>query len=100
LLQQSQFDDPSILSVKDKIGASKEVCLGRSVIPLYRVEKRLLTGPIGSQSINFESCVVECEEKKEVKFACGLHLRIFLDGVRLVFEEPTYYSSDLRATSP
>ena len=50
------------------------------------MEKRLLTGPIGSQSINFERYVVECEEKKEVKFACGLHLRIFLDGVRLVLK--------------
>ncbi|KAL9341317.1 hypothetical protein Peur_067536 [Populus x canadensis] len=64
----------------------------KSLNPTWDEEKRLLTGPIGSQSINFESCVVECEEKKEVKFACGLHLRIFLDGVRLVFEEPTYYS--------
>ncbi|KAJ6885898.1 hypothetical protein NC651_026533 [Populus alba x Populus x berolinensis] len=42
----------------------------------------------------------EGEEKTEVKFSSRLHLRIFLDGLYHVFDEPTYYSSDLRATSP
>ena len=62
--------------------------------------EEMVPGPIGSQWINFERYDVESEEKEEMKFACRLHLRIFLDGVRLVFEEPTYYSSDLREKSP
>nr|TKR99165.1 hypothetical protein D5086_0000195540 [Populus alba] len=42
----------------------------------------------------------EGEEKTEVKFSSRLHMRIFFDGLYHVFDEPTYYSSDLRATSP
>ena len=55
---------------------------------------------IGSQWINLEKYVVEGEEETEVKFACRLHLRIYLNGLYHVFDEPTYYSSDLWATSP
>jgi hypothetical protein len=94
------FDDHLILSVEDNMGANKEVCLGRSVIPLHQVEKRLMPQAIGAQWINLEKYVAEGEEKTEVKFASRLHLRIFLDGLYHVFDEPTYYSSDLRATSP
>jgi len=94
------FDDHLILSVEDKMGVNKEVCLGRSVIPLHQVEKRLMPQAIGAQCINLEKYVAEGEEKTEVKFASRLHLRIFLDGLYHVFDEPTYYSSDLRATSP
>jgi hypothetical protein len=93
------FDDHLILSVEDKMGANKEVCLGRSVIPLHQVEKRLIPQGIGAQCINLEKYVAEGEEKTEVKFARRLHLRIFLDGLYHVFDEPTYDSSDLRATS-
>jgi hypothetical protein len=93
------FDDHLILSVEDKMGANKEVCLGRSVIPLHQVEKRLIPQGIGAQCINLEKYVAEGEEKTEVKFASRLHLRIFLDGLYHVFDEPTYDSSDLRATS-
>ncbi|KAJ4832262.1 FT-interacting protein 3 [Turnera subulata] len=94
------FDDPLILSVEDKVTANKEECLGRSVIPLQQVEKRFFPPSMGDQWINLERYVIEGQEVKEVKFACRLHLRIFLDGVYHVFDEPTYYSSDLRATSP
>ncbi|KAH8511872.1 hypothetical protein H0E87_009161 [Populus deltoides] len=94
------FDDPLVLSVEDKMGADKDACLGRSVIPLHQVEKRLLPQPIGDQWITLQKHVAEGEEKTEVKFAGRLHLRIFLDGVYHVFDEPTYYCSDLRATSP
>ncbi|KAL9383860.1 hypothetical protein Peur_024183 [Populus x canadensis] len=81
------------------MGANKEVCLGRSVIPSHQVEKRLIPQGIGAQCINLEKYVAEGEEKTEVKFASRLHLRIFLDGLYHVFDEPTYDSSDLRATS-
>ncbi|KAB5560597.1 hypothetical protein DKX38_005554 [Salix brachista] len=94
------FDDPLVLSVEDKMGADKDVCLGRSVVPLHQLEKRLLPQPIGDQWITLQKYVSEGEEKREVKFAGRLHLRIFLDGVYHVFDEPTCYCSDLRATSP
>ncbi|XP_050224705.1 FT-interacting protein 3-like [Mercurialis annua] len=90
------FDDPLIMSVQDK-----EECLGKCVIPLQNVEKTvLLAPPMGDKWFNLERSVVEKEEKKEAKFATRLHLKVFLDGRYHVFDEPTYYCSDLRATSP
>ncbi|KAF2309194.1 hypothetical protein GH714_001140 [Hevea brasiliensis] len=84
------FDDPLILSVEDKIGGNKEECLGRCVIALQNVDKRLLPPAMGDKWINLERHVEGGEEKKEEKFASRLHLKVFLDGVYHFFDEPTY----------
>ncbi|XP_012087302.1 FT-interacting protein 3-like [Jatropha curcas] len=100
------FDDPLILSVQCKIGGNnKEECLGRCVINLQNVDKRLMPPPIADKWINLErhSNVRDRDDeddKKDVKYASRIHLRVFLDGLYHVFDEPTYYCSDLRATSP
>ena len=38
-------------------------------------------------------------EKKEIKFASRIHLRMCLDGGFHVLDESTHYSSDLRPTA-
>ncbi|CAN0840271.1 FT-interacting protein 3 [Linum grandiflorum] len=84
------FDDPLILITEDRVGN----IIGSSMIPLESLERRLLPVPAtGEKWINLEKGEVH-------KFSGRLHLRAFLDGVYHVFDEPTYYSSDLRATSP
>lgn len=94
------FDDPLILSVQDKIGGNKVECLGRCVIALQNVDKRLLPLAMGDKWINLERHVEGGEGEKEVQFSSRLHLKVFLDGVYHVFDEPTSYCSDFRATSP
>ncbi|KAJ8770838.1 hypothetical protein K2173_021753 [Erythroxylum novogranatense] len=86
------FNDPLILSVEDKWGANKEECLGRCVIHLQQVDKRLLPSSMADRWVNLEN--------NGGKFVSRLHLRVYLDGVYHVFDEPTYYCSDLRPTSP
>ncbi|CAN1139470.1 FT-interacting protein 7 [Linum perenne] len=94
------FDDPLILIVEDGIsGGSNNI--GRSVIPLESLERRLLPVPAtGEKWINLEKVEKDQEKGEVIKFGGRLHLKVFLDGVYHVFDEPTYYSSDLRATSP
>ncbi|CAI0410015.1 unnamed protein product [Linum tenue] len=93
------FDDPLILIVEDRaIGFN----IGRSVLDLDRLERRILPVPAtGEKWINIERVEAGNDEKKGAVKLCGrLHLRVFLDGVYHVFDEPTNYCSDLRATSP
>ncbi|KAF2319428.1 hypothetical protein GH714_015756 [Hevea brasiliensis] len=94
------FEDTLVLSVEDKLGDNMEECLGKCVIPLHKLDRRLLPPPVADKWVNLERNVVVDEERKEMKFACKLHLNAFLDGVYHVFDEPAQYSSDLKAASP
>ncbi|KAF2319398.1 hypothetical protein GH714_015502 [Hevea brasiliensis] len=64
------FEDILVLSVEDKLGDKMEECLGKCVIPLHKLDRRLLPPPVA------------------------------INGVYHVFDEPAQYSSDLKATSP
>ncbi|KAJ9158726.1 hypothetical protein P3X46_024286 [Hevea brasiliensis] len=94
------FEDILVLSVEDKLGDNMEECLGKCVIPLHKLDRRLLPPPVADKWVNLERNVVVDEERKEMKFACKLHLNAFLDGVYNVFDGPAQYSSDLKAASP
>ncbi|KDP24693.1 hypothetical protein JCGZ_26468 [Jatropha curcas] len=94
------FEDILVLNLEDRIGDNKEECLGRYMIPLHKLDKRLLPVAPGDKWVNLERIVMVGDDKKEVKFASKLHLTAFLDGVYHVFDEPAHYSSDLKATSP
>ncbi|RWR77807.1 FT-interacting protein 1-like protein [Cinnamomum micranthum f. kanehirae] len=95
------FEEPLILSVEDRVGPNKDEVLGKTLIPLQYVPRRLDHRPVNTKWFNLEKhVVVEGDQKKqEVKFASKIHLRICLDGGYHVLDESTPYSSDLRATA-
>ncbi|KAK9283789.1 hypothetical protein L1049_012041 [Liquidambar formosana] len=94
------FEEYLVLSVEDKVGPNKDDVLGKCMVSLQNVERRLDYKPVGSRWCNLEKHVVaEGEKRKDVKFASRLHVRICLDGGYHVLDESTHYSSDLKPTA-
>ncbi|XP_061361389.1 FT-interacting protein 3-like [Gastrolobium bilobum] len=93
------FEEPLILTVEDRVGPNKDEVLGRCMIPLHVVQRRLDHKPVNTRWHNLEKHVIVEGEKKEIKFASRIHLRVCLDGGYHVLDESTHYSSDLRPTA-
>ncbi|OVA06661.1 C2 calcium-dependent membrane targeting [Macleaya cordata] len=94
------FEEHLVLSVEDRVGQNKDEVLGKCVIPLHLVDRRLDYKAVHTKWFNLEKhVVVEGEKKKETRFASRIHLRICLDGGYHVLDESTHYSSDLRPTA-
>ncbi|XP_044478577.1 FT-interacting protein 3 [Mangifera indica] len=94
------FEEPLILTIEDRVGSNKDEVLGKCLIPLQMVQRRLDHKPVNSRWFNLEKHVtVEGEQKKDTKFASRIHLRICLEGGYHVLDESTHYSSDLRPTA-
>ncbi|XP_078443333.1 FT-interacting protein 3-like [Wolffia australiana] len=88
------FEEPLVLTVEEKL-PGKEQVLGKAVIPLSAVERRLDAKPVGSRWVPLEGE----ELNKERKLPSRVHLRVCLEGGYHVLDESTHYSSDLRATA-
>ena len=94
------FEEHLILTVEDRVGSNKDEILGKCVIPLHNIQRRLDHKPVNTRWFNLEKhMIVEGEQKKETKFASRIHLRLCLDGGYHVLDESTHYSSDLRPTA-
>lgn len=95
------FEEHLIISVEDRVGPNKDELLGKTIIPLQKVDRRLDHKPVPSRWYTMEKHVVitEGDKKKEMKFSSRIHLRICLDGGYHVLDESTHYSSDLRPTA-
>ncbi|XP_057550696.1 multiple C2 domain and transmembrane region protein 5 [Amaranthus tricolor] len=93
------FEEALVLSVEDRVGPGKEESLGRCLIPLHMLQRRLDHKPVNTRWYNLEKHMIVDGEKKEAKFASRIHLRICLDGGYHVLDESTHYSSDLRPTA-
>nr|GEW71633.1 protein QUIRKY-like [Tanacetum cinerariifolium] len=93
------FDEPLILSLKDKFAPNHNEVLGTCSIRLQDVDRRLDNKAINTRWFYLEKNVINEGEKKEVKFASRIHLRICLEGGYHVVDESTNHSSDLRPTS-
>ncbi|KAK6920141.1 C2 domain [Dillenia turbinata] len=98
------FEDHLILSVEDRVGPNKDETLGRVIIPLNAVERRVDDRIFHSRWLHLDkSTTVEVDqpkkEKDKDKFASRLHVRICLEGGYHVLDESTNYSSDLRPTA-
>ncbi|KAK9999890.1 hypothetical protein SO802_019493 [Lithocarpus litseifolius] len=94
------FEEHLILTVEDRVGSNKDEILGKCVIPLHNIQRRLDHKPVNTRWFNLEKhTIVEGEQKKETKFASRIHLRLCLDGGYHVLDESTHYSSDLRPTA-
>ncbi|KAL3537346.1 hypothetical protein ACH5RR_000712 [Cinchona calisaya] len=94
------FDEQLALSVEEKVGPNKDEVVGKCVINLHGVERRVdFRTPINRWH-GLEKLVVSANGHKNlVKLNSRLHLRICLDGGYHVLDELTNYSSDLRATA-
>ncbi|XP_022754053.1 FT-interacting protein 1-like [Durio zibethinus] len=93
------FEEPLVLTVEDRVGSNKDETLGKCVIPLHFVQRRLDHKPVNSRWHNLEKHVIVDGVKKEIKFSSRIHLRICLEGGYHVLDESTHYSSDLRPTA-
>nr|GFB99629.1 FT-interacting protein 1-like [Tanacetum cinerariifolium] len=70
------FEEPLISSVEDRVGPNKDDVLGRCMLTLQYVERRLDHKAINTRRFNLEKHVlmVEGEKKKAVKFASKIHV--------------------------
>ncbi|KAF6158731.1 hypothetical protein GIB67_040245 [Kingdonia uniflora] len=95
------FEEHLVLSVEDRIAANKDEVLGKCVISLQAIQKRLDNKAVNTKWYNLEKHVVVVDEdkKEKVKFASKIHLRICLEGGYHVLDESTQYCSDLRPTA-
>ncbi|KAG9154839.1 hypothetical protein Leryth_019557 [Lithospermum erythrorhizon] len=93
------FEDHLVLNVEDKVGANKEDTLGKCVIPLQGVDKRINSKTPVSRWYNLEKHKSDNGQNKVEKLSSRIHVRISLDGGYHVLDELTQYSSDLRATA-
>ncbi|GKB35215.1 FT-interacting protein 1 [Tanacetum coccineum] len=97
------FDEFVIISVEDRLGPGKDVCVGRTSIPVKRIPPRIdstkhleaLWFDLGKPS-HWEE---EGEKKKDFKFSSKIHLRLCLDAGYHVLDEATHFSSDLQPSS-
>ncbi|KAJ9685765.1 hypothetical protein PVL29_017707 [Vitis rotundifolia] len=89
------FEEPLVLSVENRVAANKEETLGKCMISLQGVERRLENRPVSAKWFNLEKM---SGEQKEVKFSSRIHLRICLDGGYHVLDEATHFSTDFRPT--
>lgn len=83
------FEEHLILSVEDWIAHNKDEILGKAIIPLQNVDRRLDHRPVVSRWCNLEKHVTGDGEKKkkDFKFSSRIHLRISLDGGYHVLDE-------------
>ena len=96
LVAAEPFEEHLVLTVEDKL-PNKEEVLGKIVIPLSVIDRRLDSKAVNSRWFHLEG------EYKEVsvgaKYASRIHLRVCLDGGYHVLDESAHYSSDLRPTA-
>ena len=88
------FEEPLMLTVEDR-----GEFIGRCMILLNTVPRRLDNKLVVAKWHDLEKHTVVEGEKKGLKFASKIHLRISLDGGYHVLDESTYYSSDYRPSS-
>ncbi|XP_076942408.1 FT-interacting protein 3-like [Bidens hawaiensis] len=97
LVAAEPFEEALMLTVEDH--STKDEILGKCLLPLYSIHRRWDHKAVHSKWHNLEKHAVVSGEKKELKFASRIHLRVCLDGGYHVLDESTNYSSDLRPTA-
>ncbi|KAL0389377.1 UNVERIFIED_CONTAM: FT-interacting protein 3 [Sesamum calycinum] len=74
------FEDPLVITVEDRVAPNKDEILGRCVMLLNTVSRRLDNKPVPAKWHNLEKHPLVEGQKKEAKFSSKIHLRISLDG--------------------
>ncbi|CAO2819544.1 unnamed protein product [Amaranthus hypochondriacus] len=97
------FENVLVLTVEDKVGNNKEEVIGRCVIHVGSLERRLIGKSVDSRWFTLEKLVVTpgADGKKKTDWVlCNskIQLRASLDGGYHVLDEFTHHSSDMRPT--
>ncbi|RWR91833.1 C2 calcium-dependent membrane targeting [Cinnamomum micranthum f. kanehirae] len=95
------FEDHLNLSVEDFEGPNWVEVIGRVVIPLSSIEKRVDNRVIAKRRYHLEKPVaaVDVDQLREEELPGSLLLRLCLEGGYHVLDESTHYSTDLRPTA-
>ncbi|KAJ0691947.1 putative C2 domain, phosphoribosyltransferase, C2 domain superfamily [Helianthus annuus] len=94
------FEDFVMLSVEDRVGPAREEVLGRVMLPVSLITRRLDSKEVASRWYNLDGHFGNPNEAKAVvRFASRIHVRATLDGGYHVLDEATMYSSDVRPTA-
>ncbi|XP_076921176.1 LOW QUALITY PROTEIN: multiple C2 domain and transmembrane region protein 10-like [Bidens hawaiensis] len=96
------FEDYVMLSVEDRVGPAREEVVGRVMLPVSMIPRRLDSKEVASRWYNLDGHMGSGnpnEGKAVVRFASRIHIRATLDGGYHVLDEATMYSSDVRPTA-
>ncbi|XP_071738134.1 multiple C2 domain and transmembrane region protein 10 [Rutidosis leptorrhynchoides] len=94
------FEDYVMVSVEDRIGPNREEVVGRFLLPVNAITRRLDSKEVASRWYNLDGHLGNPNESKSVvRFASRIHIRATLDGGYHVLDEATMYSSDVRPTA-
>ncbi|XP_059297351.1 multiple C2 domain and transmembrane region protein 10 [Lycium ferocissimum] len=94
------FEDFLLVSIEDRLAPNREEIVGRVLLPVSSLERRLNEKPVTSRWFNLDTHLSNPNDPKAVvRFASRIHLRASLDGGYHVLDEATMYSSDVRPTA-
>lgn len=94
------FEDYVMLSVEDRVGPGREEVVGRVMLPVSVITRRLDSKEVVSRWYNLDGHMGNPNEVKSVvRFASRVHIRAALEGGYHVLDEATMYSSDVRPTA-
>lgn len=97
------FEDLVLISVEDHVAPNRDEVVGRLILPVSGIERRLNEKPLAPKwfnlDIHFNNPNDQSKAVAAVRFASRLHLRASLDGGYHVLDEATMYSSDVRPTA-
>ncbi|XP_076915913.1 FT-interacting protein 7-like [Bidens hawaiensis] len=97
------FDEFLVISVEDRLGPGKDVCVGRTSVPVRRIPHRIdATKLLEAMWLDLgrpSEWEEEGDKKKEMKFSSKIHVRLCLEAGYHVLDEATHFSSDLQAAS-
>ncbi|KFK41117.1 hypothetical protein AALP_AA2G088100 [Arabis alpina] len=95
------FEEQLVITVEDRVHASKDEVIGRISLPMNMFEKRLDHRLVPSRWFNIDKYghgVLEPNSRRNA-FSSRIHLRICLEGGYHVMDESTMYISDTRPTA-
>ncbi|KAD4584335.1 hypothetical protein R6Q59_036733 [Mikania micrantha] len=94
------FEDYVMVSVEDRVGPGREEVVGRVMVPVSVITRRLDSKEVASRWYNLDGHLGGPNDAKAgLRFASRIHIRATLDGGYHVLDEATMYSSDVRPTA-
>ncbi|XP_068664414.1 FT-interacting protein 3-like [Aristolochia californica] len=96
------FEDYVMVSVEDRIGPGRDEVVGRLIIPVNSIERRLDDKMVVSRWLGLDIKNYNGFGDAKMgssRFGSRIHLRMCLDGGYHVLDESTMYSSDVRPTA-
>ncbi|KAI4374378.1 hypothetical protein MLD38_012382 [Melastoma candidum] len=94
------FEDYLIVSVEDRVASNRDEVVGRVLIPVNTVERRMDDKPVVPRWFILDSHFGATNDSKvTTRFGSRMHLQVSLDGGYHVLDEAALYCSDVRPTA-